>query len=64
MEPNSLYDLMTQFVEESKSLWRLEQDYATNAAADAELATFWQKLADDTRQHLAALKALIAARLA
>lgn len=64
MEPNALYDLMIQFVEESKSLWRLEQEYRTNAGADAELAVFWEKLAADKRAHLAELKALIKARLA
>ncbi len=64
METNSLYDLMIQFVEESKSLWRLEQDYRANAGADAELTAFWEKLAADKRAHLAELKALIKARLA
>jgi rubrerythrin len=64
MEPNSLYDLMIQFVEESKSLWRLEQDYAANAGDDADLKAFWEKLAADKRAHLVELKALIKARLA
>ncbi len=63
MQPNSLYDLMIQFVEESKSLWRLQDEYPKNAAEDAELAAFWSKLAADKAAHLAELKSLIKARL-
>lgn len=64
MEKNSLYDLMIQFVEESKSLWRLEGEYPANAGADLALKDFWAKLAAEKRAHLAELKALIKARLA
>lgn len=55
---------MAQFVEESKSLWRLENEYRGNAGEDAELKAFWEKLAVDKQSHLADLKALIASRLA
>lgn len=55
---------MAQFVEESKSLWRLENEYQGNAGDDAELKSFWAALAEDKKRHLDALKALIKARLA
>lgn len=64
MEKNSLYDLMTQFVEESKSLWRLENEYQQNAAEDVELKAYWAKLAAEKASRLAELKAMIKARLA
>lgn len=63
MEPNSLYDLMNQFVEESKSLWRVQGEYQENAGDDAELKGYWGQMAADKAARLAELKALIKARL-
>jgi hypothetical protein len=60
MENNHVYNLMTQFTEESRALWRIRKHYIEEAAGnDAEVA-FWNKLAADKEAHLVELKALMA----
>ncbi len=58
MEQNNSYNLMHQLTQESKSLWRITNNYLNEAMGDEE-KTFWQKLAQDKETHLTELKALI-----
>jgi hypothetical protein len=62
MESNNTYNLMTQMTQESKSLWRIKNQYMTEAATDAERA-FWSKLMTDKEAHIAELRELIKASL-
>ncbi len=55
MENNNIHNLTTQFVQESKSLWRIKKLY-TKEAKSKELKAFWTKLAKDKEQHLKDLK--------
>lgn len=58
MTNNNLHNLMTQMTQESKSLWRIENNYIGEASSGEE-KSFWQNLAEDKKKHIADLKELI-----
>jgi hypothetical protein len=45
MKNNNLYNLMTQLVQEQKSLWRIKNDYIKDAGKNKELKAFWAEIA-------------------
>jgi hypothetical protein len=63
MTDNNLYNLMTQLTQESRSLWRIENEYSADAEGDAAATAFWDKLADDKREHIEELQKLIKERM-
>lgn len=63
MEQNNTYNLMHQLTQESKSLWRIQNNYTNEALSDEEKA-FWTKLATEKEAHIVELKALIKKALA
>jgi hypothetical protein len=58
MEQNNVYNLMHQLTQESKSLWRISNNYMNEAASDQEKA-FWTKLAANKEAHINELRELI-----
>lgn len=58
MTPNNIHNLMTQMVQEQKSLWRIENSYINEAKTDAE-KDFWQRLGNEKKMHIEELKKLI-----
>lgn len=58
MERNNTYNLMHQLTQESKSLWRIKNNYLSEATTDEE-KSFWTNLAQDKEHHIAELKNLI-----
>lgn len=56
---NNLYNLMNQMTQESKSLWRMQNEYIKDAGKDAELKKFWMYYTKEKEQHLKDLKMLI-----
>ncbi len=58
MENNNTYNLMHQLTQESKSLWRIKNNYLDESLTDEE-KSFWMKLAADKEAHISELKALI-----
>ncbi len=58
MEQNNVYNLMHQLTQESKSLWRITNNYRTEAVGDEE-KSFWTKLAQDKEAHIRELRELI-----
>lgn len=58
MTPNNLHNLMTQMVQEQKSLWRIENSYINEAGSDME-KEFWQKLGNEKKMHIEELRKLI-----
>lgn len=64
MKDNSSYNLALQLVEESKSLWRIENEYIEDAGDDEELRNFWEAMAAEKEARVAELKVLVAERLA
>lgn len=62
MYDNNVYNLMTQTVQEHKSLWRILNDYREDAEGDEELIAFWDQLATQKAEQVATLERLIADR--
>lgn len=58
MENNTVYNLMTQMTQESKSLWRIKNDYLAEADSD-EVKAFWNALIIDKEKHITELRTLI-----
>ncbi len=46
-ESNDLYNVMTQLVQEQKSLWRIKNDYIKDAGKNKELKEFWTEVAKE-----------------
>ena len=62
-ESNNVYNLMTQLVQEQKSLWRIKNDYLKDAGKDKELKAFWDEVATEKELLIEDLKAVIAVEL-
>lgn len=58
-ENNNLYNLMTQLVQEQKSLWRVQNEYSKDAGKDKELKQFWAEVAAEKQLLIEDLKAII-----
>lgn len=58
-ENNNLYNLMTQLVQEQKSLWRIKNDYLKDAAKNKELKEFWTEVAKEKELLIEDLKSVI-----
>ena len=62
-EDNNLYNLMTQLVQEQKSLWRIKDDYMKDVGKDKELKSFWAEIATEKELLIEDLKAVIAVEM-
>lgn len=62
MKNNNLYNLMTQLTQESRSLWRIKNEYVKDAK-DKELKAFWKELATEKEALVEDLKLIIKAEL-
>jgi hypothetical protein len=60
MLDNNTYNLMEQITEESKSLWRIRNNYIKDAAPCKDCQDFWEKLAKDKEKHIRDLENLVA----
>jgi hypothetical protein len=56
---NNLYNIMTQLTQESKSLWRMQNEYIKDAGRDAELKKFWMYYAKEKESQIKDLKMLV-----
>lgn len=63
MYNNNLYNLMEQAVEESKSLWRIKNNYLSDSGQDQESRQFWDKLVYEKEKHCEELLGLIATQI-
>ncbi len=53
---------MHQLTQESKSLWRIKNNYMDESLTEEE-KSFWKKLAEDKESHITELKELIKTHL-
>lgn len=44
---NNVFNLMNQMVQESKSVWRIKNQYMQEAIGNDELMALWKKLESD-----------------
>ncbi len=56
---NNFYNIVNQLTQESKSLWRMQNEYIKDAGKDTELKKFWAYYAKEKEQHITDLKALM-----
>jgi hypothetical protein len=59
MKNNNLYNLMTQLVQEQKSLWRIKDEYSKDAGKNKELKAFWAEIAAEKELLIEDLLAVI-----
>lgn len=66
MMNDTLYNLMNQAVEESRSLKRIKDMYCDDAKAEnrEDCKTFWEKMQKDKENHIQELLGLIKQNLA
>jgi hypothetical protein len=50
---------MNQLVQESKSLWRIKNQYMQEAVGNDDIMGFWKKIEKDKEEHIAELQTLI-----
>lgn len=63
MFDDNLYNLMTQMLEEHKSLYRIKKMYKTDAKKCKECLDFWKKLEQDKEDHIRELIGLVESHL-
>ena len=56
---NNFYNIINQLTQESKSLWRMQNEYVKDAAKDAALKKFWVAYAKEKEKHVEELKKLV-----
>lgn len=56
---NNLFNLMNQAVQESKSVWRIKNEYMQEAVGSDDIMAFWKKLEKDKEEHIKELQELI-----
>ena len=59
VQDNHVYNLMKQYVQEHKSLWRIKRDYIKDAKGHPDAIAFWKKMQVDKEKHSKELQALI-----
>lgn len=55
------FDVLNQLSQESKSLWRIQNEYLPDAreAGATECIEFWERMAEDKQQHIEKLTELL-----
>lgn len=59
MVRNNLFNLMNQMVQESKSLWRIKNEYMKEAVGTEDLMAVWKELEKDKEVQIVKLQELI-----
>ncbi len=57
---NNVFNLMNQMVQESKSLWRIKNQYTVEAVGSDDIMGLWKKIEKAKEEHISELQALIA----
>lgn len=56
---NNIYNLINQLTQESKSLWRIKNEYKKDADDNQGIISFWNKLEKEKEAQIEELKGLI-----
>ena len=59
MLDDHIYNLMSQLVEESQSIWRIKNKYKPDAVGCSECLEFWEELEEDKAEHIEDLTKLL-----
>jgi len=63
MLDNHSYNLMSQLVEEHKSLWRIKNKYKNDAGDCGDCNKFWNAMIEDKEEHIKDLLGMIKTHL-
>lgn len=63
MEQNFLYNLMHEFVAESKALWHIRKFYVDDAVCHKDCEIFWKDVIQNKEAYLEKLKKMIQGHL-
>ena len=55
------FDILNQLSQESKSLWRIQNEYLPNAKEEDhdECVAFWERMIEDKQEHIEELSKLL-----
>lgn len=56
---NNVFNLMNQAVQESKSLWRIKNQYMQEAVGSDDMMSFWKKMEKEKEERITEIQALI-----
>ena len=59
MLENNAYNLMSQLIQESQSLWRIKDTYKKDAVGCSECLEFWDKMEKEKAKNIDELTELI-----
>lgn len=59
MVRNNLFNMMNQLVQESKSVWRIKNQYMQEAVGSDDMMNLWKEIEKAKEDHIAKLQALI-----
>jgi len=59
MLENHVYNLTKQLVQENRSLWRIKNNYKSEAGVCETCNVFWSKMEKDKEEHVAELTDLL-----
>ena len=59
MLDNHIHNLMTQLIQENKSLYRIKNQYKKDAGDCVDCGKFWNKMEQDKEEHIKELQKLI-----
>jgi hypothetical protein len=59
MHDNHTYNLMSQIVQEHRSLWRIMNEYKKDAGDCETCKAFWEKMEKDKDDHIKELNEMI-----
>lgn len=57
---NNVFNLMNQAVQESKSLWRIKNQYTAEAVGSDDIMQLWKKIEKSKEEQITELQTLIA----
>ena len=63
MLDNNAYNIMRQIVEEHTSLWRIKNEYLTDASGDEGLVATWNTMAQEKESDITKLLAELKERI-
>lgn len=61
MYDNHIYNLMSQMIEEHRSLWRLKKYYVKDAKNCKKCKELWQKLLKEKNEHIKRISEILKA---
>jgi hypothetical protein len=63
MFDNNTYNILMELTQEHKKIWRIKNEYKSDAAGDEEVHEFWEKLEKQGEDNISILERLLKKRM-